>query len=48
MFNGNKTRSKFSQIYILSKQFNDKFNKLHTKSMNCGDALLSVYLFSLK
>ena len=25
---------KYSQIYILSKQFSDKFNKLYTKSMN--------------
>ena len=25
---------KFSQLYILSKQFRDKFNKLYTKSMN--------------
>ena len=25
---------KYSQKYILSKQFNDKFNKLYTKSMN--------------
>ena len=25
---------KFSQMYILSKQFIDKFNKLYTKSMN--------------
>ena len=25
---------KYSQMYILSKQFNDKFNKLYTKSMN--------------
>ena len=24
---------KYSQMYILSKQFSDKFNKLHTKSM---------------
>ena len=32
-----KTRNKiinYSQMYILSKQFSDKFNKLHTKSMN--------------
>ena len=29
----NKTM-KYSQMYILSKQFSDKFNKLHTKSMN--------------
>ena len=28
----NKT-TKYSQIYILSKQFSDKFNKLNTKSM---------------
>ena len=25
---------KYSQMYILSKQFTDKFNKLYTKSMN--------------
>ena len=25
---------KYSQMYILSKQFSDKFNKLYTKSMN--------------
>ena len=25
---------KYSQMYILSKQFRDKFNKLYTKSMN--------------
>ena len=25
---------KYSQMYILSKQFSDKFNKLNTKSMN--------------
>ena len=25
---------KFSQMYILAKQFSDKFNKLYTKSMN--------------
>ena len=25
---------KYSQIYILAKQFSDKFNKLYTKSMN--------------
>ena len=25
---------KYSQMYILSKQFSDKFNRLHTKSMN--------------
>ena len=25
---------KFSQMYILSKQFSDKFNRLYTKSMN--------------
>ena len=25
---------KYSQIYVLKKQFSDKFNKLHTKSMN--------------
>ena len=25
---------KFSQMYILSKQFSDKFNKVYTKSMN--------------
>ena len=25
---------KYSQIYILSKQFSDKFNRLYTKSMN--------------
>ena len=24
---------KYSQMYILSKQFSDKFNKLYTKSM---------------
>ena len=32
-----KTRNKFikySQMYILSKQFSDKFNRLYTKSMN--------------
>ena len=26
--------TKYSQIYILSKQFSDKFNKLNAKSMN--------------
>ena len=26
--------TKYSQMYILSKQFSDKFNKLYTKSMN--------------
>ena len=25
---------KYSQMYVLSKQFSDKFNKLYTKSMN--------------
>ena len=33
----NKIRNKiikYSQMYILSKQFSDKFNKLYTKSMN--------------
>ena len=25
---------KYSQMYILSKQFSDKFKKLYTKSMN--------------
>ena len=25
---------KYSQVYIISKQFNDKFNKLYTKSLN--------------
>ena len=30
---GNKI-IKYSQMYILSKQFSDKFNKLYTKSMN--------------
>ena len=25
---------KYSQMYILSKQFSDKFNKLNTKSKN--------------
>ena len=25
---------KYSQMYILSKQFSDKFNRLYTKSMN--------------
>ena len=29
----NKT-IKYSQLYILSKEFKDKFNKLYTKSMN--------------
>ena len=32
-----KTRNKiikYSQIYILSKQFSDKFNRLYTKTMN--------------
>ena len=28
------TNLKYSQMYILSKQFNDKFDKLFTKSMN--------------
>ena len=35
--NNTKVRNKivkYSQMYILSKQFSDKFNKLHTKSMN--------------
>ena len=29
-----RNKIKFSQMYILSKQFSDKFNKVYTKSMN--------------